>query len=134
MESFFLAETTKYLYLLFDEDNFIHKSDGSIFHPIKHPLENTCTVSASGYIFNTEAHPIDVGSIHCCSIFKIAQFSKDIKTKPSTRGEEKVGPGLADDQSGTFNGSHTCKARSYHKRFSVLGAFFEESTQLKEKP
>ena len=24
MESFFLAETTKYLYLLFDEDNFIH--------------------------------------------------------------------------------------------------------------
>jgi mannosidase alpha-like ER degradation enhancer 2 len=24
MESFFLAETTKYLYLLFDPDNFIH--------------------------------------------------------------------------------------------------------------
>ena len=26
MESFFLAETTKYLYLLFDEDNFIHNT------------------------------------------------------------------------------------------------------------
>ena len=26
MESFFLAETTKYLYLLFDSDNFIHNS------------------------------------------------------------------------------------------------------------
>lgn len=24
MESFFLAETTKYLYLLFDVDNFVH--------------------------------------------------------------------------------------------------------------
>ena len=27
MESFFLAETTKYLYLLFDSDNFMH-TDG----------------------------------------------------------------------------------------------------------
>ena len=26
MESFFLAETTKYLYLMFDADNFIHNS------------------------------------------------------------------------------------------------------------
>ena len=26
MESFFLAETTKYLYLLFDPDNFIHNT------------------------------------------------------------------------------------------------------------
>ncbi len=26
MESFFLAETTKYLYLLFDQDNFIHNT------------------------------------------------------------------------------------------------------------
>ena len=29
MESFFLAETTKYLYLLFDEDNFIHNDGGT---------------------------------------------------------------------------------------------------------
>jgi len=26
MESFFLAETTKYLYLMFDEDSFIHNT------------------------------------------------------------------------------------------------------------
>ena len=26
MESFFLAETTKYLYLLFDPDNFMHNT------------------------------------------------------------------------------------------------------------
>ncbi|XP_064482449.1 ER degradation-enhancing alpha-mannosidase-like protein 2 isoform X2 [Ornithodoros turicata] len=36
MESFFLAETTKYLYLLFSPDHYLH-----------------------GSIFNTEAHPID---------------------------------------------------------------------------
>jgi ER degradation enhancer, mannosidase alpha-like 2 len=38
MPSFFLSETCKYLYLLFDEHNFIHDR---------------------GYIFTTEAHPID---------------------------------------------------------------------------
>lgn len=27
METFFLAETLKYLFLLFDRDNFIHKGD-----------------------------------------------------------------------------------------------------------
>ena len=26
MESFFLAETTKYLYLIFDPDNFVHNT------------------------------------------------------------------------------------------------------------
>ncbi|KAM8867870.1 ER degradation-enhancing alpha-mannosidase-like protein 1 isoform 2-T4 [Synchiropus picturatus] len=42
MESFFLSETCKYLYLLFDEDNPLHKSDNR-------------------YIFTTEGHvvPID---------------------------------------------------------------------------
>lgn len=38
MPSFFLSETLKYLYLLFDEDNFIHHRP---------------------YIFSTEAHPFD---------------------------------------------------------------------------
>lgn len=28
MESFFLAETTKYLYLIFDTENFIHDTGG----------------------------------------------------------------------------------------------------------
>jgi len=33
MESFFLSETTKYLYLLFDTENFIHNSGskGTVF-------------------------------------------------------------------------------------------------------
>lgn len=34
MESFFLAETTKYLYLLFDPENFIH-NDGSQYKTIE---------------------------------------------------------------------------------------------------
>lgn len=65
MESFFLSETAKYLYLIFDENNFIH-NDGT---KAKH-LETTdepCIIEAGGWIFNTEAHPLDAGIIHCCS-------------------------------------------------------------------
>ncbi|XP_044012786.1 ER degradation-enhancing alpha-mannosidase-like protein 2 [Aphidius gifuensis] len=66
MESFFLAETTKYLYLLFDTDNFIHNNGQ------KGDIINTqwgqCVVNAGGYIFNTEAHPIDPGALSCCQI------------------------------------------------------------------
>ncbi|CAB0044322.1 unnamed protein product [Trichogramma brassicae] len=64
MESFFLAETTKYLYLLFDPDNFIH-NNGEHGDIIQTPW-GQCVVDAGGYIFNTEAHPIDPGALHCC--------------------------------------------------------------------
>ncbi|XP_012251429.2 ER degradation-enhancing alpha-mannosidase-like protein 2 [Athalia rosae] len=64
MESFFLAETTKYLYLLFDPDNFIH-NNGQQGTVIKTQW-GQCVIDAGGYIFNTEAHPIDAGSLHCC--------------------------------------------------------------------
>ena len=56
MESFFLAETTKYLYLLFDTDNFIHNS-GNTATVLNTPY-GECIVDAGGYVFNTEAHPI----------------------------------------------------------------------------
>lgn len=65
MESFFLAETTKYLYLLFDTDNFIHNR-GQHGMVVKTPW-GECVLEAGGYIFNTEAHPIDPGALHCCS-------------------------------------------------------------------
>ncbi|BFZ05088.1 hypothetical protein BsWGS_08127 [Bradybaena similaris] len=68
MESFFLAETTKYLYLLFDPDNFIH-NNGS-YGDIVTTQGGTCVIEAGGYIFNTEAHPIDLAAVHCCSAAK----------------------------------------------------------------
>lgn len=64
MESFFLAETTKYLYLLFDPDNFIHnQGDNGI---VVNTPNGECIVEAGGYIFNTEAHPIDPSALYCC--------------------------------------------------------------------
>lgn len=63
MESFFLAETTKYLYLLFDPDNFLN-SDGG-YGTVLETQNGECIIESS-YIFNTEAHPIDVGALKCC--------------------------------------------------------------------
>lgn len=68
MESFFLAETTKYLYLLFDSDNFLH-NDGKKGSVVNTP-SGQCVLENGGYIFNTEAHPIDVAAVYCCSKFK----------------------------------------------------------------
>ncbi|KAL1509872.1 hypothetical protein ABEB36_004543 [Hypothenemus hampei] len=64
MESFFLSETTKYLYLLFDTDNFIH-NQGQHGTLVKTP-NGECVLDAGGYIFNTEAHPIDPSALYCC--------------------------------------------------------------------
>lgn len=65
MESFFLAETTKYLYLLFDPDNFIHNQGehGRVFRTAS---GESCVIDAGGFLFNTEAHPIDPGVLRCC--------------------------------------------------------------------
>ncbi|CAG9792130.1 unnamed protein product [Diatraea saccharalis] len=64
MESFFLAETTKYLYLLFDPDNFIHNP--GVHGTVIDTPNGACIVDVGGYIFNTEAHPIDPTMLYCC--------------------------------------------------------------------
>jgi len=63
MESFFLAETVKYLYLLFDPDNFIHNTGTTA--SIHDTGAGRC-VLYTGFIFNTEAHPIDPSALACC--------------------------------------------------------------------
>ncbi|XP_074148584.1 ER degradation-enhancing alpha-mannosidase-like protein 2 [Sminthopsis crassicaudata] len=72
MESFFLAETVKYLYLLFDPTNFIH-NNGSTFDAVITPY-GECILGAGGYVFNTEAHPIDPAALHCCRKQKEEQW------------------------------------------------------------
>lgn len=64
MESFFLAETTKYLYLLFDPDNPLNSNGGS--GTIIDTPRGQCLIEAGGYIFNTEAHPVDTSALRCC--------------------------------------------------------------------
>ena len=89
-ESFFLSETLKYLYLLFDEHNPIHAAPSSAPTPPGAPREQvagtviplgvgarTCVVEVAGaYVFNTEAHPIDAGALACCSALALADDSE----------------------------------------------------------
>ena len=104
MESFFLAETTKYLYLLFDPDNFIHGNAKKL------DTRLNCITHSQGYIFNTEAHPIDIGALHCCETRSFAQHdNKEKRTKLN---------------------SLKCKARGFEARMSLQGAFIEESTTI----
>ncbi|XP_055843989.1 ER degradation-enhancing alpha-mannosidase-like protein 3 [Episyrphus balteatus] len=86
MESFFLSETTKYLYLLFDENNFLHNDGG---HGTLHETPNgMCIIDAGGYIFNTEGHPIDPSALQCChelpgkgmfGDFDFSSYEKDLR-------------------------------------------------------
>ena len=78
MESFFLAETTKYLYLLFDPDNFLN-SDGG-YGTVFETQNGECIIESS-YIFNTEAHPIDVGALKCCHDVPRDSLVKGFKRK-----------------------------------------------------
>ena len=132
MESFFLAETTKYLYLLFDEDNFIHKSDGShhshnnLNYARNHVTEG-CPIGSSGYIFNTEAHPLDIAAVHCCKNRRRKEFFErwgdDINEAeiPELLKQKKL------------TGKYKCKKRPFHAKFFGLGAYLEDSDSIFQK-
>ncbi|KFB45525.1 mannosyl-oligosaccharide 1,2-alpha-mannosidase IB [Anopheles sinensis] len=92
MESFFLAETTKYLYLLFDPSNFLHNDGrfGSIVQTTVAGETEQCVVAGGGYIFNTEAHPIDPMALRCCEARHTNMFATTDAShadQPSHRGE-----------------------------------------------
>jgi Glycosyl hydrolase family 47. len=106
MESFFLAETTKYLYLLFDEDNFIHKQNVNMSHYKPTKTNQNCFPASSGFVFTTEAHPLDLAGIYCCE----HKHRKDGAF--FTRKKLTVSSG--------------CKRRPYHQKFYGLGNYVED--------
>jgi ER degradation enhancer, mannosidase alpha-like 2 len=94
MESFFLAETTKYLYLLFDPDNFIHgRGNSGKVHQV---ASRTCILDSGAYIFNTEAHPIDAGALDCChgptddEIWQSVWFPQNVVDTTTDRSREDL--------------------------------------------
>lgn len=60
-----LIFTIRYLYLLFDTENFIH-GDGGLSGKPHRVASRTCLLDTGAYIFNTEAHPMDAGALDCC--------------------------------------------------------------------
>ncbi|TTI15329.1 ER degradation-enhancing alpha-mannosidase-like protein 2 [Bagarius yarrelli] len=122
MESFFLAETIKYLYLLFDPDNFIHNT-GTTFQ--LGGTHGDCILGAGGYIFNTEAHPIDPAALHCCSKYQNDRLElQDIflslpeQKKPLSPIKRKI----------MFQPFCPIQSFSARARFAVMGQVFFDST------
>ncbi|XP_073415518.1 ER degradation-enhancing alpha-mannosidase-like protein 2 isoform X2 [Dendrobates tinctorius] len=141
MESFFLAETMKYLYLLFDPDNFIH-NDGSEFDLVVTPY-GECVLGAGGYVFNTEAHPIDPAALHCCKQdntekWEMEDLVKEIfSVKPKTEmfRKEKVDYLKQRDPFATSTQNRTntkrtsllhCPSQAFSSKLSILGQVFLE--------
>eukprot|EP00794_Sanderia_malayensis_P018991 gene18991-20902_t len=127
MESFFLAETTKYLYLLFDEDNFIHKHDEPKQNWSTLGVPSHCLFGKLGYIFNTEAHPLDIAAVNCCSSYNSTSRSFNVKPKDTLEDlflEEN------DDRAEYFTGKFKCKARPFSQRMFSNGAYLEDHSDI----
>lgn len=141
MESFFLAETIKYLYLLFDPDNFIHNT-GTTFE--LGGAQGDCILGAGGYIFNTEAHPLDPAALHCCSKDQDERSElQDILLsltehyKPSMEQSVEAFGERIHKNSQRITSSPgkkrkafrlSCPMQSFSARFAVMGQVFSDST------
>jgi len=125
MESFFLAETTKYLYLLFDPDNFIHNR-GNTADIVETP-GGVCMLDAGGYIFNTEAHPIDPAALHCCS----GLSEKEVKTRVALEMVDILNPGKIKEFKGDLVPERIKMLEK--KRLKDLQEKKEREKQIREK-
>uniref|UniRef100_A0A1B0B9Q8 alpha-1,2-Mannosidase n=1 Tax=Glossina palpalis gambiensis TaxID=67801 RepID=A0A1B0B9Q8_9MUSC len=135
MESFFLAETTKYLYLLFDEDNFLHSSGAA--GDILETNHGQCVINSGPYVFNTEAHPIDLSALYCCHDLKhdifesldLEQFSeaslvqKDQELTNKKKYAKYDCPNKGNNQKST-------KSLNYQQTLSVDIVIYDENNNL----
>uniref|UniRef100_A0A8C7D2H4 alpha-1,2-Mannosidase n=1 Tax=Oncorhynchus kisutch TaxID=8019 RepID=A0A8C7D2H4_ONCKI len=131
MESFFLAETIKYLYLLFDPDNFLHNS-GLDFELGTGPSED-CVLGAGGYIFNTEAHPLDPAALHCCS--RKQEERRELQDILLNLSDETEPPIMDPSESIALKpGSRrkapllSCPMQPFSARLAVMGQVFTDGT------
>nr|XP_057907579.1 ER degradation-enhancing alpha-mannosidase-like protein 2 isoform X2 [Doryrhamphus excisus] len=136
MESFFLAETIKYLYLLFDPDHFLHGGGAESWE--EGGEDGRCILSAGGYIFNTEAHPLDPAALHCCSRHALEhQELRDIllgdRLGPPTLHAEDPLPGQSESIALKPGQRKTlpllsCPVQPFSTRLAILGQVFTDNT------
>lgn len=138
MESFFLAETVKYLYLLFDPSHFLHgggaEGDGSWEEGGD---EGQCVLGAGGFVFNTEAHPLDPAALYCCSRHsRDRQELRDVllsltqaagHSAPRSRRTEGPPPGQP-DRMALKAPLLSCPVQPFSARLAVLGQVFTDDT------
>lgn len=141
MESFFLAETVKYLYLLFDPAHFLHGGraweDGG-------GASGRC-VLGTGYIFNTEAHPLDAAALYCCHSHDLDQSElRNILLTPPTTSATNQSQSRSSGQSQSRSSSQsqssssgqsqsvsslTCPVQPFSSRLALTGQVFTEDKQ-----
>ncbi|XP_061781820.1 ER degradation-enhancing alpha-mannosidase-like protein 2 [Nerophis lumbriciformis] len=136
MESFFLAETLKYLYLLFDPAHFLHGGGAESWE--EGGEDGQCVLSAGGYIFNTEAHPLDPAALHCCSRHaRERQELRDIllgeRSAPPASHADDHPPGRSQSialKPGKRKTAPTlsCPVQPFSARLAVLGQVFTDNT------
>lgn len=148
MESFFLAETIKYLYLLFDPAHFLHggESQGSASWE-EGGEDGECVLGAGGYVFNTEAHPLDPAALYCCSrhahdrqelrelLLQLSQgsSSSSSQSEPPAKQTEKTPPSQSESialKAGERKTAPvlTCPVQPFSARLSVLGQVFNDNS------
>ncbi|MEQ2158891.1 ER degradation-enhancing alpha-mannosidase-like protein 2, partial [Goodea atripinnis] len=144
MESFFLAETVKYLYLLFDPAHFLHGGGTGGGESWEEGGDSgQCVLGAGGFIFNTEAHPLDPAALHCCSRHtQERQELRDILlslSQPSSQSEQPASqtedPPSSQSESIALKPGEkktppplSCPVEPFSARLSVLGQVFSDNT------
>lgn len=150
MESFFLAETVKYLYLLFDPDHFLHGGRASGVSSWEAGGEGgQCVLGAGGFVFNTEAHPLDPAALYCCSqhsrdhqelrdlLVSLAQASGGSDRPGGTAAGPPGPPGpLGQSESIALKAGEkrktppplSCPVQPFRARLSLLGQVFTDSS------
>ncbi|XP_058499446.1 ER degradation-enhancing alpha-mannosidase-like protein 2 [Solea solea] len=146
MESFFLAETIKYLYLLFDPAHFLHGGGTEGGESWEEGGEGgQCVLGAGGFVFNTEAHPLDPAALYCCSrhhhdrqqlrelLLHLSQPDRQSQP-PAHRDTEAPPTGHSDSivlKAGEKKSTPpplSCPVQPFSARLAVLGQVFSDNT------
>lgn len=123
MESFFLAETIKYLYLLFDPNHFLH---GGGAWEEGGGTSGRCVLGTGGYIFNTEAHPIDAAALYCCHNHDSDQ-SEIRNILLASPAASSTGQSQSSSSSQSQSSNLRCPVQPFSAKLSIKGQVFTEN-------
>lgn len=123
MESFFLAETIKYLYLLFDPNHFLH---GGGSWEEGGGASGRCVLGTGGYIFNTEAHPIDAAALYCCHNHDSDQ-SEIRNILLASPAASSTGQSQSSSSNQSQSSNLRCPVQPFSAKLSIKGQVFTEN-------
>lgn len=146
MESFFLAETVKYLFLLFDPAHFLHGGGEGDEGWEWGGEGGQCVLGAGGFLFNTEAHPLDPAALYCCSrhaqerqelrdiLLSLSQPSEKTDSQPENSEQTEIPPPSQSESIAMKPGQKrtapplSCPTQPFSARFAILGQVFTDNT------